>query len=259
VAHGTAQCVNDILSDPRASTIPGTPDEPEALIVVPLFVGGEVAGTLNVGRMGRQEAHFSAEEFDLARLFAGQASIALRNAETLRAVATRAETDALTGLRNRGAFDDQLTSLIADPRVQPLVLVMLDLDGFKQYNDVHGHPAGDALLQAAGRAITAAVREGDLCFRYGGDEFALLLPGTDEEGARQIAERVRLAIALVGSSDDSRTSVVTASVGLGSSSGEAQTADSLVAGTDSALYRAKGSGGNRVETWSRVPDRTGHR
>jgi diguanylate cyclase (GGDEF)-like protein len=259
VAHGTAQCVNDILSDPRASTIPGTPDEPEALIVVPLFVGGEVAGTLNVGRMGRQEAHFSAEELDLARLFAGQASIALRNAETLRAVATRAETDALTGLRNRGAFDDQLTSLIADPRVQPLVLVMLDLDGFKQYNDVHGHPAGDALLQAAGRAITAAVREGDLCFRYGGDEFALLLPGTDEEGARQIAERVRLAIALVGSSDDSRTSVVTASVGLGSSSGEAQTADSLVAGTDSALYRAKGSGGNRVETWSRVPDRTGHR
>jgi diguanylate cyclase (GGDEF)-like protein len=248
VAHGTAQCVNDILSDARASTIPGTPDEPEALIVVPLLVGGEVAGTLNVGRMGQEEAYFSAEEFELARLFAGQASIALRNAETLRAVATRAETDALTGLRNRGAFDDRLAALVADPGVQPLVLVMLDLDGFKHYNDVHGHPAGDALLQAAGQAITSSVRDGDTCFRYGGDEFALLLPRTDEDSARQIAERVRLAIAGVASTG----SGVTASVGLGSAPQDAQTADALVAATDSALYRAKGSGGDRVETWSRI-------
>jgi diguanylate cyclase (GGDEF)-like protein len=249
VAHGTAECVNDVLADARASTIPGTPDEPEALIVVPLFVGGEVAGTLNVGRMGEQEAYFSAEEFELARLFAGQASIALRNAEALRAVAVRAETDALTGLRNRGAFDDQLAALIADPRVLPLVLVMLDLDGFKRYNDVHGHPAGDGLLQAAARAITAAVRDGDLCFRYGGDEFALLLPRTDEESARQIAERVRVAISAVGSDGSSG---VTASVGLGGLPGDAQTVDALVAVTDSALYRAKGSGGDRVATWSEV-------
>lgn len=249
VAHGTAQRVNDVLSDPRANTIPGTPEEPEALIVVPLFLGGEVAGTLNVGRMGKEEAHFSDAEFELARLFAGQASIALRNAETLKAVSTRAETDALTGLRNRGAFDDRLKALLGDPGAQPLVLVMLDLDGFKHYNDVHGHPAGDVLLQAAGRAITASVRDGDLCFRYGGDEFALLLPKTDEESAMQIAERVRLAIAAV---DSSGASGVTASVGLGSSPRDAETAGALVAATDSALYRAKGWGGDRVETWSRI-------
>jgi diguanylate cyclase (GGDEF)-like protein len=247
VAHGTAECVNDALHDPRISVIPGTPNEAESLIVVPLLAGGEVAGTLNVGRMGNEEAHFSPEEFELARLFAGQASIALRNAETLRAVATRAETDALTGLRNRGSFDDRLAALIADPGVQPLVLLMLDLDGFKNYNDVHGHPAGDALLQAAGRAIGASVRESDLCFRYGGDEFALLLPGTSEEIARQIAERVRLAIAAVGSSGTSR---VTASVGLGCSPQDARTADGLIVATDVALYRAKGSGGDRVETSS---------
>jgi diguanylate cyclase (GGDEF)-like protein len=245
VAHGIAQCVNDALHDPRISIIPGTPNEAEALIVVPLLVGGEVAGTLNVGRMGQEEAYFSPEEFELARLFAGQASIALRNAETLRAVATRAETDALTGLRNRGSFDDRLAALIADPGVQPLVLVMLDLDGFKHYNDLHGHPAGDALLQAAGRAISASVRDGDLCFRYGGDEFALLLPGTSQESARPIAERVRLAIAAVGSSGNSR---VTASVGVGRLPLDDQTADALIAATDAALYRAKGSGGDRVET-----------
>ena len=249
VAHGTAECVNDVLGDPRASTIPGTPEEAEALIVVPLFVGGEVAGTLNVGRMGREEAYFTDGEFELARLFAGQASIALRNAEALRAVSTRAETDALTGLRNRGAFDDRLAALMGDPRVQPLVLVMLDLDGFKQYNDVHGHPAGDSLLQATAHAITASVRDGDLCFRYGGDEFALLLPETDEEGARQIAERVRLAIAAVSPQG---ASGVTASIGIGSSPQDAQESDALVAVTDSALYRAKDTGGNRVETWSGI-------
>ena len=256
VAHGTAECVNDTLHDPRAAIIPGTPRESEALIVVPLLVGGEVAGTLNVGRMGQEEAHFSPEELELARLFAGQASIALRNAETLRAVATRADTDALTGLRNRGSFDDRLAALMGDPGVRPLVLVMLDLDGFKHYNDVHGHPAGDALLQAAGRAITASVRDGDLCFRYGGDEFALLLPGTDEESARQIAERVRLAIASVGTRG---ASVVTASIGLGGSPRDAQAADALVAATDSALYRAKESGGNRVETCSETQAVSGGR
>ena len=256
VAHGTAECVNDTLRDSRVAVIPGTPNEAEALIVVPLLVGGEVAGTLNVGRMGQREAHFSAQEFDLARLFAGQASIALRNADTLRAVETRAATDALTRLRNRGAFDERLRALIADPRVQPLVLVMLDLDGFKRYNDVHGHPVGDALLQSAGRAITSSVREGDLCFRYGGDEFALLLPGTDEESARQIAERVRSAIAAVGSTG---VSGVTARVGIGSFPRDAQTADALVAATDYALYRAKGSGGDRVDTWREIQAVPGRR
>ncbi|MFI5259723.1 MAG: diguanylate cyclase domain-containing protein [Candidatus Limnocylindrales bacterium] len=250
VAHGTAECVNDVLHDPRAATIPGTPNDPESLIVVPLLVGGEVAGTLNVGRMGGDEAHFSDGEFELARLFAGQASIALRNAETLRAVAARAETDALTGLLNRGAFDDRLAAMVGDQRSQPLVMLMLDLDGFKHYNDVHGHPAGDALLRHAGKAITASVRERDLCFRYGGDEFALLLPSTDSETAIAIAERVRLAISAIRSKG---TTNVTASVGLGRLPSGTQSADALAAATDAALYRAKGSGGDRVETFDATP------
>ena len=250
VAHGMAQCVNDALSDPRTVTIPGTPREDEALIVVPLLVDGDIAGTLNMGRMGREQAYFSDDEFELARLFAGQASIAMRNAEALRAVATRAETDALTGLRNRGAFDERIASLIVDSAAQPLVLIMLDLDWFKSYNDVHGHPAGDALLQLAGKAISDCVREGDLCFRYGGDEFALLLPRTDGTTAGQIAERIRLAIAATPAKGTSR---ITASIGLGSAPRDARTADTLVAVADSALYFAKESGGDRVEVSGAVP------
>jgi diguanylate cyclase (GGDEF)-like protein len=246
VKHGEAQCVNDIHKDQRAATIPGTPDEPESLIVVPLLVRGEVAGTLNVGRMGEEEAHFTPEEFELARLFAGQASIALANAEVHRAVSNKAETDSLTGLRNRGSFDERLTALTQDLRAQPCSLVMVDLDGFKDYNDRHGHPAGDVALRAVGRAIGSAVRAWDLSFRYGGDEFAVVLPATDLDAAVQIAERVRDCIA---KSAPPESGAITASAGVACDPGHSATRDSLVAAADLALYRAKSRGGDRVEAY----------
>ncbi len=110
--HGEALLANDAHLDPRAVNIPGTPVEAESLIVVPLRVGGDVIGTLNVGRMGEAEAHFSANEFELVKLFAGQASTALQTAEALHAAALRAEHDALTGLRNHGAFQADLETLL---------------------------------------------------------------------------------------------------------------------------------------------------
>ena len=107
---------NDAHLDPRSIQIPGTPEEPESMIVVPLGVGGEVIGTLNIGRMGGAESHFAQNEFELTKLFAGQASIALQNAEIHRAVEVRAELDALTGLRNHGAFQRELGEAIAGRR-----------------------------------------------------------------------------------------------------------------------------------------------
>ena len=245
IAHGEAQCVNDILLDRRAATIPGTPDEPESLIVVPLLVRGAVAGTLNVGRMGRAEAHFSPGEFELARLFAGQASIAIQNAEVHRAVRNRAETDSLTGLHNRGAFDEVLGALVANAAAQPCALIMVDLDGFKDYNDRYGHQAGDRVLKAVGKAIGSVVRDRDLSFRYGGDEFAILIPRTAVQPAVQVADRIRDAItelALAGAS------TLTASAGVAGHPIEALTGATLVAAADAALYRAKQLGGNRTET-----------
>jgi diguanylate cyclase (GGDEF)-like protein len=247
VEHGEAQCVNDIHLDGRATTIPGTPDEPESLIVVPLIVRGEVAGTLNVGRMGKVEAHFSAGEFELARLFASQASIAIQNAETHRAVWNRAETDALTGLHNRGAFDAQIDALADDRTPQSCALIMLDLDGFKRYNDRHGHPAGDRVLQAVGRAIDSALRDRDLSFRFGGDEFAVLLPRTRVAQASQIAERVRLAI----KEHPIVAGTLTASAGVACLSIHAADKSTLLASADAALYRAKATGGDRTEVCGR--------
>jgi len=112
------------------------------------------------------------------------------------------------------------------------------LDGVR-WSSVH-------TLEDTARAITASVRDGDLGFRYGGDEFALLLPGTDSQSARQIAERVRLAVAAVGPSGSFG---VTASVGIADAPRDAHSAEALVRVTDAALYRAKGSGGDRVQTW----------
>jgi diguanylate cyclase (GGDEF)-like protein len=248
VEHAEAQCVNDAHLDARATTIPGTPDEPESLIVVPLLVHGEIVGTLNLGRMGRAESHFTADEFELVRLFAVQASIALQNAEAHRSVWNRAEKDTLTGLLNRGAFDSRLETLGRD-ETRSCALIMLDLDGFKSYNDRHGHPAGDTVLQAVGQAIDSAIRERDLSFRLGGDEFAILPPRTRAGEAVRIADRIRLAI----KTHPIVAGTLAASAGVACYPGHASDKTGLVAAADVALYRAKAAGRDRTEAFGRGP------
>jgi diguanylate cyclase (GGDEF)-like protein len=230
--HGAAECVNDAHLDPRASLIPGTPMENESLVIVPLRRHGDVVGTLNVGRMG-DAGHFSAQEFELVKLFAGQASIALANVEAHRELWTRAETDALTGLRNRGAFEQDLERLLADATQAPILLLMLDLDHFKCYNDRHGHPAGDSVLRAVGAAIAGA---GGTGYRYGGDEFAVVVPIASAVEESEIVERLAVAIASILPSGETP---LTASIGAAWSPSAASTKDAFIAAADGALYRAK--------------------
>jgi diguanylate cyclase (GGDEF)-like protein len=234
IRNAEAILANDAHLDPRSMQIPGTPEEPESMIVCPLLVAGEVIGTLNLARMGGEEAHFTRDEFELVQLFAAQASIALRNAEAHGAVVTRAEHDALTGLRNHGAFQRQLDELIAGGIA--VTLLMLDLDAFKAYNDTHGHPAGDALLARIATSLQASLRDGDRVYRYGGDEFAILLPGTDAQAAREVADRVRTAVARL---TEASGPPVTISIGTAGFPGDATSKDALVAVADRALYLAK--------------------
>jgi diguanylate cyclase (GGDEF)-like protein len=234
IRNGEAVLANDAHLDPRVMQIPGTPEEPESMIVCPLLVGGEVIGTLNMARMGEEESHFSRDEFELVQLFAAQASIALRNAEAHGAVVTQAEHDALTGLRNHGAFQRQLDELLE--RGVAFALLMLDLDAFKAYNDTHGHPAGDALLHRIAGAMGEAVRDGDRVYRYGGDEFAILLPHADAQGAREVAERVRESVARL---TQTFGPPVTVSAGIARFPDDARDKDNLVAVADRALYLAK--------------------
>ncbi|MBF8289455.1 MAG: response regulator receiver modulated diguanylate cyclase/phosphodiesterase with sensor(s) [Chloroflexi bacterium] len=238
VDHHEAVLVNDALSDPRAVQIPGTPSEPESLIVVPLIVEGEVLGTLNIGRMGEAESHFSANEFELTKLFSAQAAIALRNAEMHGEVKVQAERDALTSLRNHGSFQRELGATVLAGK-GPFAVLMLDLDRFKAYNDTLGHPAGDELLRRVARSIEEAVRAEDTVYRYGGDEFAVILPRGNRAGAEEVAERIRAAIdGLVPESEGPGVSV---SIGIACFPDDGADKDALVETADAALYVAKGS------------------
>jgi diguanylate cyclase (GGDEF)-like protein/excisionase family DNA binding protein len=254
VAHGEAALVNDALADPRAIQIPGTTPDPEAIVIVPLVAGGAVIGTLNVGRIGTEEIYFTQTDFELVKLFAAQASIALRNAEVHHQVTLRADTDALTGLGNHGAFQRRLDELVAarvaDPGAAPLTLLMMDLDNFKPYNDRLGHPAGDALLRAIGEAIRSTARSDDQAYRYGGDEFAMVLPDVDVADAAVVADRIRRAVAALTAKD---RDPVTITIGVSAYPDGASDKNELIQAADTALYYGKQSGGDRVVAVHDVP------
>ncbi len=243
VGNGEAVLANDAHLDPRVMQIPGTPEEPESMIVCPLIVAGETVGTLNVSRMGGSESHFTHDEFELVQLFAAQGSIALRNAETHGAMITRADHDALTGLRNHGAFQRELGEAVEAG--EPFALLMIDLDAFKAYNDLHGHPAGDSLLSRIAAAMKATLREGDHVYRYGGDEFAILLKQAGADEARTIAARIRAAVTPLTSDAGP---LVTASVGVAAYPEDGIAKDQLVSAADRALYLTKPPTRARVST-----------
>ena len=181
----------------------------------------------------------------VAFLFAGPI---MRLLGDFRRVASQATTDGLTGLANRRTLDEELVLewRRADRVGESLAFILLDLDDFKQVNDTHGHPAGDAVLRAVGQVLLGGVRQVDLAGRYGGEEFALILPETDLPGAINLAERLRVALETtpVGLANG-KTLQVTASFGVALKD-ELASADELVAVADEALYAAKRAGKNRV-------------
>jgi diguanylate cyclase (GGDEF)-like protein len=155
--------------------------------------------------------------------------------------------DDLTGIANRRYFERALADEWnrARRREHPLALILLDLDHFKLLNDRRGHPAGDACLRRVGAFLADSVkRSGEVVARFGGEEFAILLPGVDNEGAIRVAEVLREGIERLG--------MVTASCGVAAIIPNSETAELLVANADRALYAAKHSGRNCV----RVADET---
>ena len=173
VAHNEPALVSDERTDRRVNQFRSTGVIDGSMICVPLRGRDGATGVLTLERLGLEQ-RYSEEEFELVQLFAAQVSIALQNAEAHRAVEIRAQTDDLTGLLNHGTFQHWLArDALA---FEPFSLIMLDLDDFKGVNDRLGHQAGDRLLAEISRALVAAGRDTDRVFRYGGDEFALILP-----------------------------------------------------------------------------------
>jgi diguanylate cyclase (GGDEF)-like protein len=186
-----------------------------------------------------------------ARLRSGTRVLELQSGllDAQEALRHHATLDHLTGLWNRRMILEQLDRELSRVRREKcsLTVAMVDIDRFKAINDTHGHAAGDAVIRDTAAAIRLQLREYDIVGRYGGEEFLLLLPGCDSQSARIVADRVRERIQAVPTLYGALTLSVTASFGLASTKMAGMEPSSLIAAADSALYRAKSNGRNRVE------------
>jgi diguanylate cyclase (GGDEF)-like protein len=208
----------------------------------PLLVGGRVIGSVLVAR---QDA-ITERERDVLRTSVVQAAPILANQRNLAIAETRAASDALTGLSNRRSADETLKRLVAHAgrRASPLSAILLDLDHFKQINDVHGHDQGDKALALVGEILRSTLRASDFAARYGGEEFLILLPDTDRDAARQVAEKMRV---LIETAEVPQIGPLTASFGVAELPADAAESEQLMRKADRALYAAKAGGRNRVE------------
>jgi diguanylate cyclase (GGDEF)-like protein len=221
----------------------GSPGRGADQIELPLAAGHETFGTLFLfGRSFDEEARLTAASL------VGQSVVALDNARLHRIVERQALVDGLTGLANRRQCEEALRTEVSRARrfETPLSIVVGDLDDFKAVNDAHGHPVGDTVMREFARILERSVRDVDVAARWGGEEFMLVLPGTDGEGALRLAQRIRDYL-------EGRTLLtpegvpvrITASFGVAAHEPGLEPED-LVAAADSALYEAKRAGKNRV-------------
>lgn len=241
------------------------------LLIVPVCLNDGPIGVLWLGTLD-QPARLPESDLALIELLASYVSTAIRNAEAHALVEAQknriemlnrdlqdkivllnqlAHKDRLTGLNNFGSFEEELKRRIVEfnsgRSEGELSAILIDIDHFKRFNDTHGHPAGNQVLQEVASRILKSVREIDFVARYGGEEFVVLLPQCDLAGAVQIAERIRSRVGRERFVVDSREHDITLSGGCGQyRSGEG--VNEFVNRVDAALYLAKQSGRNRIES-----------
>jgi diguanylate cyclase (GGDEF)-like protein len=184
---------------------------------------------------------------DVMHSLTGQAATAIEAARFHETADELSHTDVLTRLPNRRRLELDLDTEITRSRRynRPVAFIMLDVDHFKEVNDLHGHQAGDEILSEFSSAFAASLRETDTAYRYGGEEFCVLLRESDAESAVVVAERLRAEIATRFAGTNG-TAMVTASLGVAAIPTSAGDAKTLIAAADEALYAAKESGRNRV-------------
>jgi diguanylate cyclase (GGDEF)-like protein len=239
------------------------------LMCVPLQAKGKSLGVLYVDSQAVVTT-FNEKDLDLMRAIAGHASGAIENATLYTSLNVRAaeledalakyekaeydaNTDMLTGLRNRRFFQEQSSREIDLSRRhhRHMSVILIDVDHFKKFNDTYGHAIGDEVLKVMGKVLPESVRVSDIAARFGGEEFVVLCPDTDAQGAVMVAERIREAVSLVRLFDLEGKPVrqITASLGVSSLMPQDQRLAEILERADTALYACKASGRNQVQVW----------
>ncbi|SHK64157.1 diguanylate cyclase (GGDEF) domain-containing protein [Marinobacter antarcticus] len=214
-----------------------------------LGLEGVCYGTLTLNRRHK----FSDEELQGVEMIISAAICPLRNACQFIAIEQAALTDALTSIPNKRALDEHLqrASLLAERHAEEYSLILCDLDHFKEVNDQHGHVVGDHLLRLTAGALETAIRNSDSVYRFGGEEFAILLPHTGEQEARDVADRVRSAVANLRIDCGGTELSVTISCGVARYM-PPEGAEQWITRADEALYRAKDQGRNCTRVFATI-------
>lgn len=258
VASGEPVLIDNVDTDPRMSGVVSSLKHLDirSILVIPITYREQILGTLFL-RTSRPRRTFTPKEWLFCQTAAKMATNALlglaehqRLLEQNAQLANQAAHDPLTGLLNHGSLAIRLEQAFAaaERYGRPLSYLMLDLDQLKEVNDTLGHEGGDQALQRVAQAILQAMRKSDVAARYGGDEFAILLPDTDAYGAFVEAERIRRAVEQIRLS---RQHLISISVGTATyPAPSTKTKEELMRQADQALYLAKTAGRNRTVSFA---------
>ncbi len=222
----------------------------ESLVVLPLICADEAIGSFTLA--SRKRHVFVKDKREMLGVIANQVAVSTKNAEMYRGMENLATTDGLTGLVNHRAFQERFAELLhrAERHEQRVAILLTDIDHFKKVNDTYGHPTGDAVLKRVAQVARGEVRKIDVAARYGGEEFAVVLDGTDREGARLLAERIRTEVEKQQFSSEKGPFHCTLSLGIACYPDDGRDPKTLIAHADQALYHAKHNGRNRAVAWA---------
>ncbi len=223
-------------------------DEYNSMVSIPLKLRGEIIGSINI--YGENLGNISEEGIDFISVMADQIAIAVANAKRYGEVKELAVIDKLTSAFNRRHFTELLEKYLDENKLtveNPIGLILTDIDDFGKYNNTHGHPEGDRLLKELIMVVRSAVRSEDIIGRYGGEEFIVFMPGLKSNEAMEAAKRIKNAVAehKFKGGESQPGGKVTISLGLVSCMDNVNSSD-LIKEADSALYKAKESGKNKV-------------
>jgi len=259
-ASGVCDLSNQVISTGQSIYLPNTSEsglksdiislndkeQVSSVLAAPMRLRGKVVGMLAVQSF--QLEAYSTEDKYLLEMLASYAAIALDNATLFQSIQQLAITDPLTGVHNRRHLFElgQREFQRAKRFKRPLSVLMVDIDRFKNVNDQYGHSTGDTVLLRLSGLLKTGVREFDIVGRYGGEEFVIILPETSASATFEVAERLRILISKAFENTD--LPIITVSIGTASSQLETPDLDALIHFADIAMYAAKKSGGNRVES-----------